>query len=185
MEPEEDLILRHERLVREAVARVLQARVPPSIEADDVAQAARLGLCEAARRWRPETGVPFDAFARPRVRGAAIDHLRANRFLAGVGRDAWEDGRCESLDAMIAAMHTSGGRWPGISFCIQPPNMARRLDGRLLRWVHRLPRRERLVVWAWVHDVPAATIMHRLGLPESTVHWLRRRGLAQLRRWAA
>ena len=35
-----------------------------------------LGLIDAAGRYRPATGVPFEAFARRRVRGAMLDALR-------------------------------------------------------------------------------------------------------------
>ena len=35
-----------------------------------------MGLVEAARRYKPALGVPFDAFARRRVHGAMVDALR-------------------------------------------------------------------------------------------------------------
>ena len=35
-----------------------------------------LGLIDAATRYRAALGVPFDAFARRRVRGAMLDSLR-------------------------------------------------------------------------------------------------------------
>jgi RNA polymerase sigma factor FliA len=35
-----------------------------------------MGLVEAARRYQPALGVPFDAFARRRVHGAMVDSLR-------------------------------------------------------------------------------------------------------------
>jgi RNA polymerase sigma factor for flagellar operon FliA len=36
-----------------------------------------LGLVEASRRYDPDRGVPFRAFAAGRIRGAVLDHVRA------------------------------------------------------------------------------------------------------------
>jgi len=50
-----------------------------------------LGLIDAASRYQPSTGVPFDAFARRRVHGAMLDALRdmdwAPRSLRKMRRD--------------------------------------------------------------------------------------------------
>ena len=50
-----------------------------------------LGLIDAAGRYRPSLGVPFDAFARKRVLGAMLDELRsldlAPRSLRHFGRE--------------------------------------------------------------------------------------------------
>jgi RNA polymerase sigma factor for flagellar operon FliA len=51
-------------------------RVPGHVSRDDLAGAGAVALVAAARGYRPETGVPFDRYARIRVRGAVVDELR-------------------------------------------------------------------------------------------------------------
>ena len=58
------------------VARSLHRRLGSAVEFDDLMSAGREGLLEAARRFDPECGTPFRAFARFRVRGAMIDCAR-------------------------------------------------------------------------------------------------------------
>ena len=43
---------------------------------DDLIQVGLLGLLRAAELYRPETATPFEAFARPHVRGALLHYLR-------------------------------------------------------------------------------------------------------------
>ena len=61
----------------EAMARSLAARLPPPADVDELVSAGQLGLVEAAGRYDPLRGVSFADFARPRVRGAMLDTLRA------------------------------------------------------------------------------------------------------------
>ena len=46
------------------------------LEQDDLFQVAVLGLIKATKAYRSETNVPFEAFARPHVRGAILHYLR-------------------------------------------------------------------------------------------------------------
>lgn len=71
------LVLQHLPLVGHCVAEVM-SRVPSHVDRDDLAGAGVEGLLQAARSWRPETGVPFSAHARTRIRGAVIDELRGS-----------------------------------------------------------------------------------------------------------
>jgi len=43
---------------------------------EDLLQVGLLGLIRASELYRPETGTPFDAFARPHIRGAILHYLR-------------------------------------------------------------------------------------------------------------
>ena len=43
---------------------------------DDLIQVGMLGLIRAAELYRSETGTPFEAFARPHIRGAILHYLR-------------------------------------------------------------------------------------------------------------
>ena len=69
------LVLQHVSLVRSLAQRLAQ-RLPAQVELNDLISVGVLGLVEAANRYRPTLGVPFDAFARRRVNGAMLDSLR-------------------------------------------------------------------------------------------------------------
>lgn len=61
-----------------AIARGIHRRVPASAaDAEDFVQNARVGLMEAVSRFDPGRGIPFPAFAKPRIRGAVFNGLRA------------------------------------------------------------------------------------------------------------
>jgi RNA polymerase sigma factor FliA len=67
-------------------------RLPRSVDRQDLHAAALLGLVNAARVYDPSLGVPFDAFARTRMRWAVLDELRAHDPLTRADRrrvQAW------------------------------------------------------------------------------------------------
>lgn len=53
---------------------------------EDLRQVGLLGLIRAADRYNASSGVPFDAFARPHVRGAILHYLRDGASLLRVPR---------------------------------------------------------------------------------------------------
>ena len=65
----------HAGLVKQ-VALHLLARMPSSVELDDLMQVGMIGLLEADTNFDPSKGAQFDTFARIRVRGAMIDEVR-------------------------------------------------------------------------------------------------------------
>jgi RNA polymerase sigma factor for flagellar operon FliA len=50
---------------------------PRYVDRQELARAGALGLVEAARRFDPSRGVPFDRYAARRIRGAILDSVRA------------------------------------------------------------------------------------------------------------
>ncbi len=64
----------HLDLVRRS-ARRLKARLPNTVELDDLVQAGMLGLLGALAAHDPQTG-PFENYANIRVRGAMVDEVR-------------------------------------------------------------------------------------------------------------
>jgi len=58
------------------MAAQMAMRVPRFVNRDDLVSAGMLGLAQAAKSWDPERGVPFEKYARIRVRGAIVDDLR-------------------------------------------------------------------------------------------------------------
>ena len=71
----ESVIERYGKMVRR-VAVQMAARLPSSIELDDLIQAGLIGLVDAVSRFDAAMGVQFDTFAMQRVRGAMLDELR-------------------------------------------------------------------------------------------------------------
>jgi RNA polymerase sigma factor FliA len=70
-----DLVTRHADLVRR-IAHHLAARLPPSVEVDDLIQAGMVGLIEAVRQFDQNAGASFETYASIRIRGAMIDEIR-------------------------------------------------------------------------------------------------------------
>ena len=63
------------------IASILIARLPASIELDDLIQVGIIGLIDAARQFDPSQGFQFETFASQRVRGAMLDELRREDWL--------------------------------------------------------------------------------------------------------
>ncbi|HUH36318.1 MAG TPA: RNA polymerase sigma factor FliA [Spongiibacteraceae bacterium] len=71
----EDLVTRHGLLVKR-IAHHLMARLPASVQVDDLLQAGMVGLLEAARNYDSSKGASFETYAGIRIRGAMIDDVR-------------------------------------------------------------------------------------------------------------
>lgn len=68
-------------LVRRLALQLL-ARLPDSVELDDLIQAGMLGLLDAVNRYQEDQGAQFETYASQRIRGAMLDELRANDWLS-------------------------------------------------------------------------------------------------------
>ncbi|HHW76420.1 MAG TPA: RNA polymerase sigma factor FliA [Xanthomonadaceae bacterium] len=98
------LIARHAPQVKR-IAYHLLARLPASVQVDDLIQAGMLGLLEAARRYDPAQGANFATFAEPRIRGAMLDEIRKGDWTPrSVHRKARE------VATAIRAVETATGR---------------------------------------------------------------------------
>lgn len=71
----EQLVGDHVELVRR-IAHHLMARLPPSVQVEDLIQSGMIGLIEAARQFQGGQGATFATYAGIRIRGAMIDELR-------------------------------------------------------------------------------------------------------------
>ncbi len=75
VETRDRLVMQHVGLVK-ALASRLAHRIPAQVELSELISVGVLGLIDAAGRYQPSLGVPFDAFARRRIHGAMLDALR-------------------------------------------------------------------------------------------------------------
>ncbi|MDH3747791.1 MAG: RNA polymerase sigma factor FliA [Gammaproteobacteria bacterium] len=71
----DDLITRNIGLVKR-IAHHLGARLPSSVDVDDLIQSGMVGLLEAAGNFDPERGASFETYAGIRIRGAMLDDIR-------------------------------------------------------------------------------------------------------------
>ena len=71
----DELVMAHIDLVR-ALAGQVGRRLPSHVERSELVSVGLMGLLDAAERYQPAMGVPFDAFARRRIHGAILDALR-------------------------------------------------------------------------------------------------------------
>ncbi len=64
------------------LAHQMIARLPANVELDDMIQAGMMGLMDAAGRFEVAQGTHFEVYAAQRIRGAMLDELRANDWIA-------------------------------------------------------------------------------------------------------
>lgn len=63
------------------LASMMIARLPASVDINDLIQVGTIGLIEAARQFDQNQGVQFETFASQRIRGAMLDELRREDWL--------------------------------------------------------------------------------------------------------
>ncbi|MFC3534036.1 RNA polymerase sigma factor FliA [Vogesella facilis] len=73
-------IERHTPLVKK-LASMLVARLPASVDINDLIQVGIIGLMEAAKQFDASQGVQFETFASQRIRGAMLDELRREDWM--------------------------------------------------------------------------------------------------------
>ncbi|MES2016829.1 MAG: RNA polymerase sigma factor FliA [Pseudomonadota bacterium] len=75
-----DLLTEHMPLVKR-LAHHMKAKLPPSVEVDDLIQAGMIGLLDAITRYEETHGAQFETYAVLRIRGAMLDELRNSDWL--------------------------------------------------------------------------------------------------------
>jgi len=75
IERADSLIRQHAPLVKR-IAFHLMARLPSSVQVDDLIQAGMIGLLEASRKYDPSKGASFETYAGIRIRGSMMDEIR-------------------------------------------------------------------------------------------------------------
>ncbi|MDX1736202.1 MAG: RNA polymerase sigma factor FliA [Halioglobus sp.] len=102
----------------------LVARLPPSIELDDLMQVGLIGLIQASGTYDPTRGASFATYAGIRIKGAMLDEVRRNDWVprsvqqnmkrvtetiteleAGLGRAATDKEIADALDITLDEYH--------------------------------------------------------------------------------
>ena len=102
----DQLIQRFAPLVKR-IAYHLMARLPASVEVDDLVQNGMIGLLDAIGRFESGMGAQFETYAAQRIRGAMLDGLRENDWLP---RSIRRDFR--RIEEAIARLEQRHGRAP-------------------------------------------------------------------------
>ena len=63
------------------LAHQMMAKLPYSVQIDDIMQAGMMGLLDAASRYDQFHGAQFETYATQRIRGAMLDELRGSDWL--------------------------------------------------------------------------------------------------------
>ena len=102
----EQLVSQYAPLVKR-IAYHLMAKLPPSVQVDDLIQNGMIGLLDAISRYEEGLGAQFETYAVQRVRGAMLDGLRENDWLPrGLRREM------RRVEAAINALEQKHGRSP-------------------------------------------------------------------------
>jgi RNA polymerase sigma factor for flagellar operon FliA len=83
------------------------AKLPASVQVDDVIQTGMIGLLDALNRYEASQGAQFETYAAQRIRGAMLDGLREADWLPrGLRRDL------RRIEAAVSSLEQRNGRHP-------------------------------------------------------------------------
>jgi len=102
----DQLVQRFAPLVKR-IAYHLMARLPSSVQVDDLVQNGMIGLLDAIDRFEAGMGAQFETYAAQRVRGAMLDGLRENDWLPRSLRREFRQ-----IERAIAQLEQEYGRPP-------------------------------------------------------------------------
>jgi RNA polymerase sigma factor for flagellar operon FliA len=103
------LLTEHMPLVKK-LAHHMKAKLPPSVEVDDLIQAGMMGLLDAINRYEDNHGAQFETYAVLRIRGAMLDELRNSDWMPRSTRQ-----NMRKVEAAMAALQQRLGRAPSES----------------------------------------------------------------------
>ena len=103
------LLTEHMPLVKR-LAHHMKAKLPPSVEVDDLIQAGMIGLLDAITRYEETHGAQFETYAVLRIRGAMLDELRNSDWLPRSMRQ-----NMRKIEAAMSALQQKLGHPPSES----------------------------------------------------------------------
>ena len=103
------LLTQHAPLVKR-LAHQMKAKLPPSVEVDDLIQAGMIGLLDAVNRYEETHGAQFETYAVQRIRGAMLDELRSTDWLPRSMRQ-----NMRKIEVAMSALQQRLGRAPNES----------------------------------------------------------------------
>jgi len=99
------------------IAHHVMAKLPASVEVDDLIQAGMIGLMDSMGRYHETQGAQFETYAAQRIRGAMLDELRSCDWLPrGIRRNM------RMIEKAMHSLEQSLGRQPS------EPEIASRME---------------------------------------------------------
>jgi RNA polymerase sigma factor for flagellar operon FliA len=201
----ERLFARFSTLARNVAMHEFRRRPPYGLEKQDFEQLAYGGLLESIDRFDPMRGGPFEAFARPRIRGAISDGIAKSsesgaqysfrrRVEAERLRSLSQDGAANPLEDLssIAAMLAIGLMVEASSRDeINVSGARSELDGRawcdmqeaIRQEIERLPENERRIMHGhYIDGVAFSNLAALLNISKGRVSQIHRAALLHLRK---
>jgi RNA polymerase sigma factor for flagellar operon FliA len=102
-----DQLAKHYAPLVKRIAYHLMAKLPASVQVEDIIQNGMLGLLDAMNRYEEGLGAQFETYAVQRIRGAMLDGLRENDWLP---RSLRRDMR--RIESAITTLEQAKGRQP-------------------------------------------------------------------------
>ncbi len=90
------------------IAYHMMAKLPASVQVDDLIQAGMIGLLDAIKRYEGSYGRQFESYASQRIRGAILDELREADWLPRSMRKKMRD-----VETTIRKLEQDLGHPPG------------------------------------------------------------------------
>lgn len=106
LQSKEQYVVQYAPLVKR-IAHHLAARLPSSVEVDDLIQAGLIGLLDAVGHYDQSQGAQFETYASQRIRGAMLDELREADWAPRSARKSMR-----TIEAAIHKLEQKLGRQP-------------------------------------------------------------------------
>lgn len=107
LQSKEQYVAQYAPLVKR-IAHHLVAKLPPSVEVDDLIQAGLIGLLDAIGQYDQSQGAQFETYASQRIRGAMLDELREADWAPRSARK-----NMRTIESAVHRLEQRLGRAPG------------------------------------------------------------------------
>ena len=157
----EQFVIEYTPLVKR-IAYHMMARLPASVQVDDLIQAGMIGLLDAITRYEGSYGRQFESYAAQRIRGSILDELRDADWLSRGLRK-----KMRQIEAAVNLLEQRNG-------CVPSEQELAAID--------HLPEREKQVMGMhYEQEMNLREIGEVLGVSESRVCQLHTQAIARLR----
>ena len=162
------------------IARCMRIPSASLADRDDVSSAAMIGLIGAVDRFDPNRGVPFEAYAALRIRGAVVDEIRHVDERGRADRRPEGAELAVSLDVLL---DTGKHQGPAVDDGFTERYEQEDLKARIQDALGRLPARQREVIARYYGDeLTLRETGVKMGVSEARACQLHGRAIQNLRR---
>lgn len=102
----EQVILQYSGIVKYTALRLI-SRLPDHVALDDLVSAGVIGLIDAVEKYDSTQGIPFEYYAKIRIKGAMLDEIRSMDWIPRSLRQ-----KSSALEKACAALEQRLGRYP-------------------------------------------------------------------------